>query len=215
MTDPGKELIDRLVRDLRPLPPWALERRLLAALGLGMLGAMALMVLVLGPRHDWAQMLTSPVFLAKLAYAGGLALAGGVATARLARPLGGAGAAVPAALAVFLTLAAAALVSLAEAPAASRRDLVLGSTALVCPFLIALVSMPVLAGLLALLRRLAPTRPLAAGAAAGLLAGAAGTMVYALHCPETGLPFVALWYTAGILLTTALGAALGRFALRW
>ena len=186
MTDPGKELIDRLVRDLRPLPPWALERRLLAALGLGMLGAMALMVLVLGPRHDWAQMLASPVFLAKLAYAGGLALTGGVATARLARPLGEAGAAVPAALAVFLTLAAAAL-----------------------------VSMPVLAGLLALLRRLAPTRPLAAGAAAGLLAGAAGTMVYALHCPETGLPFVALWYTAGILLTTALGAALGRFALRW
>ncbi|WP_199262749.1 NrsF family protein, partial [Paracoccus binzhouensis] len=119
------------------------------------------------------------------------------------------------ALAIVLVVAAAALLALAEAPAASRRELVLGRTALVCPFLIAMVSMPVLAGLLAVLRRLAPTRPLAAGAAAGLLGGAAGTMVYALHCPETGLPFVALWYTAGILLTTLLGAGLGKFCLRW
>ena len=63
--------------------------------------------------------------------------------------------------------------------------------------------------------RLAPTRLTLAGALAGLFAGGMGAFVYAFHCPETAAPFVALWYSAGILLTTALGALLGPRLLRW
>ena len=61
----------------------------------------------------------------------------------------------------------------------------------------------------------ATTRPVAAGAAAGLLAGALGALGYALACAELALPFVAAWYTLGVLMTAALGAALGPRLLRW
>jgi hypothetical protein len=77
------------------------------------------------------------------------------------------------------------------------------------------LSLPALAAALWALRDLAPTRPRAAGAAAGLLAGSIGAIGYALHCPEAAIAFVAAWYTAGIALTGALGAALGPRVLRW
>jgi hypothetical protein len=64
-------------------------------------------------------------------------------------------------------------------------------------------------------RRLAPTQPMRAGAAAGLLAGATGAWIYAFHCDEYAVPFLALWYTLGILIAGAAGALLGRRLLRW
>ena len=42
-----------------------------------------------------------------------------------------------------------------------------------------------------------------------------GCTVYAFHCTESTATFIAIWYTAGILLTTLMGAALGRWMLRW
>jgi hypothetical protein len=77
------------------------------------------------------------------------------------------------------------------------------------------LSLPALGATLLAMRGLAPTRLRAAGTAAGLLAGAVGAIGYALHCPEAALAFVAAWYTAGIALAGALGAALGPLVLRW
>lgn len=37
----------------------------------------------------------------------------------------------------------------------------------------------------------------------------------ALLCPELGMPFLAVWYVAGIALATLAGAALGPRLLRW
>ena len=91
----------------------------------------------------------------------------------------------------------------------------LGKSALVCPWLIALLAAPVLAGLFWAMRGLAPTHLRAAGFAAGLTSGAAGAWVYAFHCPESALPFIALWYTAGILVVGAAGLVLGPRLLRW
>ena len=65
------------------------------------------------------------------------------------------------------------------------------------------------------LRELAPTRLRLAGAAAGALAGGAGAAVYALHCPEFGAPFLAVWYVLGMALPVAVGAWLGPRVLRW
>ena len=84
-----------------------------------------------------------------------------------------------------------------------------------CPWIVLGLSLPGLAGALWALRGLAPTRPRLAGLAAGLLAGSWGALGYALACTEEALSFVALWYTLGIGLTGALGAALGPRALRW
>jgi len=91
----------------------------------------------------------------------------------------------------------------------------LGQTWTVCPGLIALLSLPVLVGTLWAMKGLAPTQPILAGAAAGLLAGAVATAVYALHCPEMAAPFLATWYLAGMLIPTVAGALLGPRLLRW
>ena len=57
------------------------------------------------------------------------------------------------------------------------------------------------------MRRLAPTRPTLAGAGAGLFVGGIAATVYGLHCAETSAAFTLIWYTGGIALSTALGAA--------
>jgi pimeloyl-ACP methyl ester carboxylesterase len=54
-----------------------------------------------------------------------------------------------------------------------------------------------------------------AGAAAGFAAGAAGALVYTLHCPEMTAPFLGIWYVLGMLIPTAVGAELGPSLLRW
>ena len=84
-----------------------------------------------------------------------------------------------------------------------------------CSRSIAIVAMPVFAGVLWAMKGLAPTRLVLADASAGLLAGAVGTVVYALHCQEMAAPFVFVWYGAGMLLCAAIGAALGPKVLRW
>ena len=65
------------------------------------------------------------------------------------------------------------------------------------------------------MRGLAPTRPVRAGAAAGLLAGALAATAYTLHCPESQAPFLAVWYLLGILAPAAAGALVGPRLLRW
>jgi hypothetical protein len=65
------------------------------------------------------------------------------------------------------------------------------------------------------MKGLAPTRLRLAGAVAGLLAGAVGALVYCLHCPEMGAPFIGFWYLLGTLIPTSVGALLGPQLLRW
>jgi hypothetical protein len=55
----------------------------------------------------------------------------------------------------------------------------------------------------------------------GALAMAAGApfalvaMIYSVACNETSAPFLAIWYTLGMVLVAALGAAAGSRLLRW
>ena len=65
-------------------------------------------------------------------------------------------------------------------------------------------------------RRLAPTRPTTAGLALGLATGGIAATAYGLlHCGEATAAFVATWYTLGVAAAGLIGAAVGRFALRW
>jgi hypothetical protein len=54
-----------------------------------------------------------------------------------------------------------------------------------------------------------------AGAAAGLLAGGLGAVLYAIHCPDDSPLFVALWYVPAVALVVLAGAAAGSRVLRW
>jgi len=169
----------------------------------------------LGIRPDLVHAIGTPSYWIKFAYT--LVLAAlcfwlverlgrpGAQTARARRML-----AIP--LAVIIVLAIA---QLATAPATIRMHLTMGASANVCPWRIVALSLPILIAAELGLRRLAPTRLIGAGAAAGLLAGAAGAWIYAFHCDESAAPFVALWYTLGIAAVGALGGASGKWLLRW
>jgi hypothetical protein len=181
----------------------------------GLLASAALMLALLGVRPDLGWAMTLPAFWLKLAFSLALAGAGGLAVKRLAAP----GASVRA-LPLFvggpvLALWAVAAAALWLAAPELRRELFWGDTWRYCPFLITVLSLPILTATLHVMRGLAPTRLRLAGAAAGFASGAAAAAVYCLHCPEMSPVFVGAWYLLGVLIPTALGAALGRRALAW
>ena len=206
-------LIALLATGAGPAPRAAVARRLAPALLCGVAASAALALIGLGPVRDVA--IPGVALWVKLAYALALAAAAAWLTGRLARPAArtnGAALAVAAVVAGMTVLGAVWL--FAAAPGERVRDM-LGHSWAFCPWGVLLLSRPGLAAVLWALRGLAPTRPRAAGLAAGLLAGALGAAGYALACVEQSLAFVALWYTLGIAACGMLGAALGPRVLRW
>lgn len=121
---------------------------------------------------------------------------------------------------VVLAIAVAGICLMAanELSGASRAlwpKLWLGDTWRQCPWRILAMATPIYGLLLLAARRFAPTRPGVAGAAAGLMAGGLAGAVYGFYCQEQAAPFVALWYSLGIGMSTALGAFSGARLLRW
>lgn len=209
------ELISMLSRGpitggaLRPAPRVAL------AASAGLLIAFAAMASGLGPRPDLAAASMLPMFWLKLALPTIVAAASLAAVSRLARPGDTAAAAGAVVAAVLVSVWAMAAIDLAAEPAGARLATVVGQTAWPCVASIAMLSLPAMAALFLALRGLAPTRPAPAGLAAGALAGGIGAAVYALHCTEMAVPFLATWYVLGIALPAAMGAWLGPRLLRW
>ncbi len=206
-------LIDMLARDAGPAPRALAARRLSPAAATGLLASAVLAIAWFGAIP--APMFATAVPWTKMAYAGALALAAAWWTARLSRPA--APVALPRRVTVLVLLGMAVVggVSLASTPAGSRLDALLGGSWSTCPWSVLVLSLPALAAALWAVRGLAPTRPRAAGFAAGLLAGSLGAFGYSLSCPEASPAFVAVWYTLGIAFTGGVGAALGPRALRW
>jgi hypothetical protein len=93
--------------------------------------------------------------------------------------------------------------------------MLMGHSAMLCPWRILVIGLPILAGAVWAVRGLAPTRLGLAGLAAGVAAGGLGAAIYALACNETSAPFLAVWYTLGIAALTGLGALFGSRLLRW
>ncbi len=210
---------DDLIEMLATGPDVALARKPVGRNVLLVLGALllsgGLMALTLGVRPELAQAAMEPAFWLKVVFSVALAGAGWLATRQLSKP--GARAAPLAwvvAAPVALVWCAAAL-ALTQAAPDARAELFWGSTWRYCPPLIALMSLPVFAAALTIMRELAPTRLRLAGAAAGLASGAAAAAVYCLHCPEMSAAFVGFWYLLGMLVPTALGALIGPRVLAW
>ena len=160
-------------------------------------------------------MARTPLFWAKVALPGSLALLALWLNQRLARPGVPGGAAWVLLGLPLLLVWLGAVLSLAGAAPEARAELIFGRTWRTCALNITLLSIPVFIAIVRALRGLAPTRLRQAGAAGGLLAGAIATLAYCLHCPEMGIPFWGVWYLLGMLLPTLLGAALGPRLLRW
>jgi hypothetical protein len=209
------DLIESLSAHVPPVAPGAVARRVALGLGLGAVGSVALMLAWFGPRHDLAQAVLTPMFWMKFGYAAITGLIAAGVLARFARPGVRAGPLAALALAPFAVVAAMALVRMGQAPPEAHRAMLMGHSAMACPWRIAAIGLPVLVGAVWAVRGLAPTRLGLAGLAAGAAAGGIGAAVYAIACNETSAPFLAIWYTLGMAAVTALGALAGSRLLRW
>jgi hypothetical protein len=208
-------LVTMLSRDAEPVVRGASGRRFGAALLAGSAAAVVLMLALLGLRPDLRQAVLDAMFWVKLGVPAVLLASALVACTRLGRPgsrLGYAAVVLVLPIAAIWLLAALAL---ASAPASTRVALVLGESSAACVVSIAILAAPTFIAAFWAMQGLAPTRPALAGAFSGLVAGAAGALVYAWHCPEMAAPFIATWYLLGIAGPAVVGALLGPMLLRW
>ena len=209
------DLIGLLAQGAGAVEPNAVARRYGTALGWGAFGATLLMAIVLDVRPDLREAVLLPMFWVKLAFPASLLVVAIAIAARLARPgtrLGRLPIVLAAPLAAVWLMAS---VEVAVAAPAARAQLFFGSSWRECPFNIAMLSVPAFIAVFWAMRKLAPTRLVRAGAASGLISGALGASIYALHCTEMAATFLGIWYVVGMLIPAALGALLGPRLLRW
>jgi len=208
------DLIRALTSDLAPPGP-SIERRFVVAFLPGVLVALALFAVTLGPRGDLALVAGDMRFLFKFVVTLLLALCSALLVWRLVRP--GAPARLQIAVLAFVPviLAAGVLMELFVLPAGSWCPKLIGSNGLTCLISIPFFALPMLIAEIFALRQGAPTRPALTGVVAGLFAGGVAAAIYAAHCPDDSPLFVALWYSLGIAIVALVGGLAGRLALRW
>lgn len=187
---------------------------LAGALALGGLVSLALFFVAIGVRPDIAQALATWRFNLKvglvvlallLAFGLCLALSRPVTSSHPGRRL----------LPLLGLAVAAVAIELVVLPSASWASRLVGSNALPCLIEIPTLALAPLAAVLLVLRSSAPASPALAGAAAGLLAAAAGAALYAFQCFDDSPLFVVTWYALAALPVIALGAVAGHRLLRW
>lgn len=209
------DLIALMAADAKtPATPMPVTRRLGPAALLGAVIAFAALIAWLGMR-DMNEAMASPSYWMKTLYTAALAAAGFLLAERLSRPGAKADRGIIALVAVIAVMLGLAIMQLVATPPEAMHDALMGSTWDRCPWRIVALAIPGLALSLLAMRRLAPTRPALAGAGAGLFVGGVAATVYGLHCGETSAVFTLIWYSAGIAMSTALGALAGWRMLRW
>ncbi len=209
------DLIASLSNEVRPVGRHAVGLRLALGVIGGAVVSILLISVTLGFRPDLWLAMQGPAFWMKWGYTISLSAGAIYATARLARPDPGSLRRLWLIALPVLALAALGLGELITTPRSEWLAMWLGHTWTKCPWLVLALAMPIFVGLLWSFRQMAPTRLRAAGAAAGLAAGAFAATVYCLHCPEVSAIFVLTWYSLGILLAASLGALVGPRLLRW
>jgi hypothetical protein len=209
---------DQLIRTLaadnsyRPRPVgFVLALMLLAAAPVSLL----MFFTMLGVRPDVMSAMHNPFFDLKFAVTLALAAAGIAASLHLSRPevsLAGFGwlFVIPAGL-LAAGIAGEAMMP-QRLPMMTR---LVGSNSRICMTAIPLMSLPLLAASILGLRHGAPTRPVLAGAVAGLMSAGLAATFYASHCTDDSPLFVMTWYTLAAALMTAIGALAGARFLRF
>jgi hypothetical protein len=208
------DLIAAMAADARSASE-PIGRTMLIAVAGGAAAAALVFFLALGVRPDFAAALDAPRFLFKCILTLTLFATSLGLVLHLARP-----GAVPSGWMLALAAAPALLLlgiiaELLYLPPDLWAQRLIGHNALVCMVLIpSLSALPLIAIIMAL-RQGAPTHPVLAGAAAGLVASGIGASLYATHCQDDSPLFVATWYVIAISGVTLIGAFLGARFLRW
>lgn len=209
------DFVAMLANGVTAVPQHAAGRRIRLALLVAVPVSLAILFAGYGLRDDLRLVISLPMFWAKLLFPLCIAVSAFVTVLRLARPgveirRAWMGMVVP-----VLLVWAMATVAWFGMPMEERMPSLLGQSWRTCALSIVLIALPVFVATLLALRDLAPTRQTLAGAAAGALAGGVGAAIYALHCVELTVPFLAAWYVIGMMVPVLAGALLGRWLLHW
>lgn len=204
------DLIDQLANEgAAPSgPPLAL--RFAVAIFGGLLLAVVVLTVVLGMPFSAIADTGLPPFATKLGFTLSVALIAAAALFGAGRP-----GSEPQWRLAFLTLPFLILAALAATELANGKAAFPGRTWATCLASVSLLTPVVFVASIVGLRRMAPVRLRLAGGLAGLLAGGASGLAYALWCPETTALFLFSWYAVPILAAGGIGALLGPRLLRW
>jgi hypothetical protein len=172
--------------------------------------ALLLVFSVLGIRQDFVDMAVRMPFAFKLAYTGILVVGASVVALYAATP-GASATALYALSPVVILLALGIIFDPTGFPILGRTD----TAVVVCVGRILFVSLPAMILTFVFMRKGAPTHPLFAGAAIGLLSASVGGLAYTLACRNDGTAFVAIWYALACAIMAAIGAMVGHRILRW
>jgi len=208
-------LIQALCDDLTPVTPLPPARLLLRGAMAG--GGIAIFGLVatLGVQPGLDQVPALAALLLKLGTMTALAALALRSLAALARPGAAPVELLPGIGLVVAALGFVALGQMLVVHESGAAQLLFGPSWQSCPWRIAALSLPLLAGLFWALRQQAPVHLRWTGAVAGLAAGSIAAAMYALACTEQSAAFVLLWYSAGIAVSALLGLLVGPRLLRW
>jgi hypothetical protein len=210
------ELINTLVADHAAQPrPRPIGHGLVMAIIGGLAISGALFALTLGVRPDIVSALSTWRFDLKLSANLVLVIAATWVALRLSSPITKPLSAMRPLLVPALLLLAAAMYELVTVPASAWPSRAMGVNGVMCVASIIYLSAFPLTTTIYALRQGAPMSPALAGAAAGLLAGALGATVFAMHCTNDSPLFVAIWYALAIGLMSIFGLLVGKRALRW
>ncbi|MCQ8896615.1 DUF1109 domain-containing protein [Limnobacter humi] len=207
------DLINMLSTNAGRAPARLAEQRLGTAALAGVLAAAAFSVAWLGLIPP--ELFSEGAPWLKLAYGFAVVLASGLWLIRLGRPAASDREPRMLLLGVVLFMVLLAGISFLATPVDLRTHAVQGHSWSSCPWSIIKLSMPALGAGIWAMRGLAPTQTGWAGFATGLFAGAAGSIGYALACDETATPFIAIWYTLGMLGSGVVGALVAPRFYRW
>jgi hypothetical protein len=209
------ELIDMLSTNVEPVKGAEPRTLLMIALAVGAVAALCLMLAIFGVPADALGGQYFDLKALALAVTLGLVAAGTRFLIKSARP--GEPGRKPLLLIGLLLFAIllAGVVALVLAHPAAWSGMIFGPQWAACLICIPLFAIAPFASLVWALRREAPTNLTRTGAIAGLVAGALGAAVFALHHPGGSIPFLALWYGGPIVLCALVGAILGPRLLRW
>ncbi len=210
---------ERLVEMLSArLTPVRVRRLSHDALLLAAIGAVELLLLLLlvGARPDLATAITRPFFWWKLAAMGVPTAIALTATLRSFDPtrsprpgLRGA------AIAVAVALALGWLLDATHRSGTTIAGRMQWHEGMRCMAWMAMLALPMIAALGALMRRSAPTDPAGTARAAGTAGAAWGAFVFAFACPHDDPLYVAIWYLAGCSLVAVAARWLLAPVARW
>lgn len=209
------DLITLLSTNVEAVDRRQVSRTLARAAALGALVVLGAGWVVLGGRTDIRSDGAFSFLVAKLFFAMAVAVSAFFYLIRLARP-GEHRRGRMALLALpFAGIVGLASISLAYAPTAHWRTMLMDDEWRECLLSIPIIAVVPFALVIWAVRQAAPTHLRRTGALAGLVAGGLSATGYALHCTADSLPFVAVWYSGTIMLCTLAGAVLGPRLLRW